>query len=72
MSGLTALNQDGKTYHPLDGYAQSMFANIQFMKGLAASYAGRSMGAFSVNPGSESAHRKIQAILNLRPYQTPN
>ncbi|RJE17978.1 short chain dehydrogenase [Aspergillus sclerotialis] len=43
---------EGKTYHPLDGYAQSMFANIQFMKCLATSYAGRSMGAFSVNPGN--------------------
>lgn len=32
-----------------------MFANVQFMKGLAASYPGRSMAAFSVNPGSEYA-----------------
>lgn len=40
--------QNGETYHPLDGYAQSMFANIIFAKSLAQ----RSIAAFSANPGS--------------------
>lgn len=47
------LLQNGKTYHPLDGYAQSMFACVQFTKGLAASGSTRPVLAFSVNPGSE-------------------
>jgi len=41
--------QNGDTYHPLDGYAQSMFANIVFAKALAH----RSIAAFSANPGSK-------------------
>lgn len=45
--------QNGKTYHPLDGYAQSVFACVQFTKGLAASGSARPVSAFSVNPGSE-------------------
>ena len=45
--------QDGRIYDPLDAYAQSMFANIQFPKCLANACAGRSLTAFSVNPGSE-------------------
>ncbi|KAJ5218249.1 uncharacterized protein N7498_000348 [Penicillium cinerascens] len=39
---------NGETYHPLDGYAQSMFANIIFAKSLAR----RSIAAFSANPGN--------------------
>lgn len=45
--------KNGETYHPLDGYAQSMFANILFVKSLASQCVGRSIGAFSANPGSK-------------------
>ncbi|GIJ90723.1 hypothetical protein Asppvi_009685 [Aspergillus pseudoviridinutans] len=44
---------DGKTYHPLDAYALSMFANVQMIKCLAITGCGRSMGTFSVNAGTE-------------------
>ncbi|BDD57832.1 hypothetical protein MPDQ_005429 [Monascus purpureus] len=43
---------NGRVYDPLDAYAQSMFANIQFAKSLAKSCAGRSLTAFSINPGN--------------------
>ncbi|RLL93103.1 hypothetical protein CFD26_100904 [Aspergillus turcosus] len=43
---------DGETYHPLDAYALSMFANVQLIKCLAISGSGRSMCTFSVNPGN--------------------
>lgn len=43
--------QNGETYHSLDSYAQSMFANIMFAKGLAER--NKSISAFSVSPGSK-------------------
>lgn len=36
----------------MDGYAQSMFANVLFAKQLAKSCAGRGISAFSINPGN--------------------
>ncbi|KAJ6026676.1 hypothetical protein N7499_004774 [Penicillium canescens] len=42
----------GETYHCLDGYAQSMLANIQFVKSLAKIGKDRSISAFSANPGN--------------------
>ncbi|CEJ57574.1 hypothetical protein PMG11_06263 [Penicillium brasilianum] len=43
---------NGETYHSLDGYSQSMFANILFAKSLAQICAEKSVAAFSVNPGN--------------------
>ncbi|KAJ5591805.1 uncharacterized protein N7459_002174 [Penicillium hispanicum] len=43
---------NGETYHSLDGYAQSMFANILLAKSLAQKCLGRSIAAFSANPGN--------------------
>ncbi|KAJ5780833.1 hypothetical protein N7457_005993 [Penicillium paradoxum] len=43
---------DGENYHCLDGYAQSMLAIILFVKSLAKKYSGRSITAFSANPGN--------------------
>ena len=51
--------QNGETYHPLDGYAQSMFANIIFAKSLAQ----RSNVAFSANPGSEYDPYPVDCLL---------
>ena len=48
------LLQNGESYHTLDGYAQSMFANILFSKSIAEKRLGQSIAAFSANPGSES------------------
>lgn len=52
ISRLTTV-QNGETYHCLDGYSQSMFANILFAKSLAQICAEKSVAAFSVNPGSK-------------------
>ncbi|KAJ5664725.1 hypothetical protein N7462_011538 [Penicillium macrosclerotiorum] len=53
----------GETYHCLDGYAQSMFANIQFAKSLASRCLDRSISSFSVNPGNTKT--------NVQTYVTP-
>ncbi|KAJ5818237.1 hypothetical protein N7474_003828 [Penicillium riverlandense] len=53
----------GETYHPLDGYAQSMFANILFVKSLASKCVGRSIVAFSANPGNTKT--------NIQTYVSP-
>jgi hypothetical protein len=53
--------QNGECYHPLDAYAQSMFANIIFAKCLAQ----RSIAAFSANPGSELCQRSGATILMI-------
>lgn len=53
--------QNGETYHPLDGYAQSMFANIIFAKSLAQ----RSIVAFSAYPGSEYDPRPVDSLLSI-------
>ncbi|KAJ5114545.1 hypothetical protein NUU61_000304 [Penicillium alfredii] len=45
-------SESEEAYHPLDGYAQSMFANILFVKLLARVGADRSIAAFSANPGN--------------------
>lgn len=45
--------QDGKTYHPLEAYSMSKFANVLFAKSLAKGLADRHITAFSVNPGSK-------------------
>ncbi|CAL5867794.1 uncharacterized protein PFLUO_LOCUS2015 [Penicillium psychrofluorescens] len=55
--------KNGETYHPLDGYAQSMFANILFVKSLASQCVGRSIGAFSANPGNTKT--------NIQTYVSP-
>ncbi|KAJ5626089.1 hypothetical protein N7510_002398 [Penicillium lagena] len=55
--------KNGETYHPLDGYAQSMFANILFVKSLARQCATRSIGAFSANPGNTKT--------NIQTYVSP-
>lgn len=53
LSRILSDSKNGKNYHPLDGYTQSMFANILFVKSFARRYLGRSIAAFSANPGSE-------------------
>lgn len=45
--------QNGERYHSLDGYSQSMFANILFAKSLAQICADESIAVFSANPGSK-------------------
>jgi NAD(P)-dependent dehydrogenase (short-subunit alcohol dehydrogenase family) len=57
--------QKGETYHPLDGYAQSMFANIIFAKSLAQ----RSIAAFSANPGSGCDRKLLRFTANGLRYQ---
>ncbi|OQE20540.1 hypothetical protein PENSTE_c013G00099 [Penicillium steckii] len=52
---------NGETYHSLDGYAQSMFANIMFAKGLAGRH--KSISAFSVSPGNTRT--------NIQTYVSP-
>ncbi|GFG07036.1 WW domain-containing oxidoreductase [Aspergillus udagawae] len=54
---------DGKTYHPLDAYALSMFANVQLIKCLAITGCGRSMGTFSVNAGTLFEEREDLPLL---------
>ena len=45
--------QNGERYHSLDGYSQSMFANILFAKSLAQICADASIAVFSANLGSK-------------------
>ncbi|KAJ5455751.1 uncharacterized protein N7458_004015 [Penicillium daleae] len=54
---------DGETYHSLDGYSQSMFANILFAKSLAQICAKESVAAFSANPGNTKT--------NVQTYVSP-
>ncbi|KAJ5766363.1 uncharacterized protein N7511_003979 [Penicillium nucicola] len=63
----------GETYHCLDGYAQSMLANIQFVKSLAKIGKDRSMSVFSANPGNTKTNvqtyvswEEISSWLQLR------
>ncbi|KAJ6086877.1 hypothetical protein N7467_005791 [Penicillium canescens] len=63
----------GETYHCLDGFAQSMLANIQFVKSLAKIGKDRSISAFSANPGNTKtnvqtyvAWEEISSWLQLR------
>lgn len=55
--------QNGETYHSLDGYAQSMFANIMFAKGLAGRH--KSISAFSVSPGSKYTVQSVDYVVLL-------
>ncbi|KAJ5355286.1 uncharacterized protein N7496_012498 [Penicillium cataractarum] len=61
-SGLTIV-QNGERYHSLDGYSQSMFANILFAKSLAQICAEESVAAFSANPGNTKT--------NVQTYVSP-
>ncbi|GAD94115.1 oxidoreductase, short-chain dehydrogenase/reductase family, putative [Paecilomyces variotii No. 5] len=54
---------DGKTYHPLEAYAQSKLANVLFAKSLAKSASSNGIAAFSVNPGNIKT--------NLQTYLSP-
>ncbi|KAJ9234031.1 hypothetical protein DTO271D3_7365 [Paecilomyces variotii] len=54
---------DGKTYHPLEAYAQSKLANVLFAKSLAKSFSKDGIAAFSVNPGNIKS--------NLQTYLSP-
>jgi NAD(P)-dependent dehydrogenase (short-subunit alcohol dehydrogenase family) len=45
--------QNGERYHSLDGYSQSMLANILFAKSLAKICAEKAIVALSANPGSK-------------------
>jgi len=59
--------QNGETYHSLDGYAQSMFANIMFAKGLAGR--NKSISSFSVSPGSKYTIQSVSYAISR--IQTP-
>ncbi|KAL2004919.1 hypothetical protein VTN00DRAFT_2769 [Thermoascus crustaceus] len=54
---------DGKTYHPLEAYSQSKFANVLFSKSLAKALSDKHITSFSVNPGNITT--------NLQTYLSP-
>ncbi|GLI80510.1 serine/threonine-protein kinase env7 [Penicillium ochrochloron] len=53
---------NGERYHSLDGYSQSMFANILFAKSLAQICAEKGVVAFSANPGNTTTN--VQTYLS--------
>jgi NAD(P)-dependent dehydrogenase (short-subunit alcohol dehydrogenase family) len=54
--------QDGKTYNPIAGYAQSKIAIILFTVSLSKKFDSKQIASFSVHPGSKSTHTLLTCI----------